>query len=147
MEGFFMPVSEVPAELIEAYKRTQYLVHTKDGILALRVGQPSKELANLIHAARAVGGAFITAENPFSEALAADENKARQAHLREDLVGLGAVVIDGAGQGDDPSWPAEASYAAIGISREQACDLGRKYQQNAIVWFGAGGTPNLIVLR
>jgi hypothetical protein len=147
MEGFFMPVSEVPAELIEAYKRTHYLVHTKDGILALRVGQPSKELANLIHAARAVGGAFITAENPFSEALAADENKARQAHLREDLVGLGAVIIDGAGQANDPSWPAEASYAAIGISREQACDLGRKYQQNGIIWFGAGGTPELIVLR
>ena len=42
-----MPVSEVPAKLIEAYKRTQYLVHTKEGILALRVGQPSKELADL----------------------------------------------------------------------------------------------------
>lgn len=142
-----MPVSEVPAELIEAYKRTQYLVHTKDGILALRVGQPSKELADLIHAAQAVSGTFITAENPFSEALAADENKARQAHLREDLIGLGAVVIDGAGQGDDPSWPAEASYAAIGISLEQACELGRKYLQNAIIWFDASGTPELILLR
>lgn len=142
-----MPVSEVPAKLIEAYKRTQYLVHTKEGILALRVGQPSKELADLIHAAQAAGGAFITAENPYSEALAPDENKARQDHLRQDLADLGAVVIDGAGQGDDPSWPAEASYAAIGISREQACALGRKYQQNAIIWFDASGTPELIVLR
>lgn len=142
-----MPVSEVPAKLIEAYKRTQYLVHTKEGILALRVGQPSKALADLIHAAQAAGGAFITAENPYSEALAPDENKARQDHLRQDLADLGAVVIDGAGQGDDPSWPAEASYAAIGISREQACELGRKYQQNAIIWFDTSGTPELILLR
>ena len=142
-----MSVSEVPAELIEAYKRTQYLVQTKDGILALRVGQPSKKLADLIHAAQPVGGAFITAENPFSRALAANENKVRQAHLLEDLVALGAVVINGAGQGDDPGWPAEASYAAIGISRKQACELGRKYQQNAIIWFAACGTPELIVLR
>lgn len=142
-----MLVSEIPAELIEAYKRTRYLVHTKDRIIALRIGEPSKELTNLLHSAQAVGGAFITAENPLSEALAADENKARQSRLREDLIGLGALVIDGAGQGDDPSWPAEASYAAIGISREQACGLGRKYQQNAIVWFDAGGTPELILLR
>jgi heme oxygenase len=101
----------------------------------------------MILAAQASGGTFITAENPFSQALAADENKVRQTHLREDLVNLGAVVIDGAGQGDDPSWPAEASYAAIGISREQACELGRQYQQNAIIWFDASGTPELIVLR
>lgn len=142
-----MPVSKVPVELIEAYKRTQYLVHTKDGILALRVGQPSEELADLIHAAQAVGGAFITAENPFSQPLTADENKVRQGCLREDLAGFGALVVDGAGQGEDPDWPAEASYAAIGISREQACELGRKYQQNAIVWFDDSGTPELIVLR
>ena len=142
-----MSVSEVPAELIEAYKRTQYLVRTKDGAIALRVGQPSKEMADLIHAAQAGGGAFITAENPFSQPLTADENKARQGCLREDLAGLGAVVIDGAGQGEDPAWPAEASYAAIGISRDQARELGIKYQQNAIVWIDAFGTAEVLLLR
>lgn len=142
-----MSGAEVPAELVEAYKRTQYHAFAGSGEIVLRIGEPSRDAAQLIQAAGASGGAFITAENPFSEQLTEAENAVRQDQLREDLVKLGASVIEGAGQGDDPSWPAEASYAVIGISREQACELGRKYQQNAIVWFDAGGTPELIVLR
>jgi hypothetical protein len=146
-EGFFMSASEVPADMVEAYKRTQYLVQSEDGTIALRVGHQSKEMADLIQSAQAIGGAFITAENPFSRALSANENKARQDRLREDLIGLGAAVIAGAGQGEDPAWPAEASWAAIGISRDQARELGIKYQQNAIVWIDASGTAELILLR
>lgn len=142
-----MSRSEVPAELIEAYKCTKYRAFVDSGEIVLRIGEPSKDAAQLVQAARASGGAFITAENPFSEHLTAEENAARQGQLREDLITLGASVIEGAGQGDDPSWPAEASYAAIGISREQASALGRKYQQNAIVWFDARGIPELIILR
>ena len=142
-----MSGSEIPAELVEAYKRTQYRAFADSGEIVLRIGEPSSAAAQLVRAAGAAGGAFITAENPFSEQLTATDNAVRQDQLRDDLVKLGASVIEGAGQGDDPSWPAEASYAAIGIGREQACELGRKYQQNAIVWFDASGTPELIVLR
>lgn len=142
-----MSVSEVPAELIEAYKRTQYLMQTENGEIVLRIGEPSKALAELIEAAAAEGGAFITAENPFSQQLTADENKVRHDRLREDLAELGALIIDGAGQGEDPSWPAETSYSAIGITRDQACALGIKYEQNAIVWIDATGTGELILLR
>jgi len=142
-----MSVSEVPAELIEAYKRTQYCAFADSGEIVLRIGEPSRAAAQLVGAAGASGGAFITAENPLSVQLPTAENAVRQGELRKDLLKLGASVFEGAGQGDDPSWPAEASYAAIGISREQACELGRKYQQNAIIWFDASGTPELIVLR
>lgn len=142
-----MSASEVPAELVEAYNRTQYLLHTEAGEIVLRIGQPSKAIANLIQAAGTDGGAFITAENPFSQPLTFDENKDRQARLREDLAVLGALIIAGAGQGEDPSWPAEASYSAIGITRDQACELGIKYEQNAIVWIDATGTGELVLLR
>ncbi len=142
-----MPVSKVPAELVEAYNRTQYLIKPENGEIVLRIGEPSKAIAELIEAAAANGGAFITAENPFSEPLTVDENKDRQARLREDLAVLGALIIDGAGQGEDPSWPAEASYSAIGITRDQACELGIRYEQNAIVWIDATGTGELILLR
>jgi len=142
-----MSVSAVPAELVEAYNRTQYLMQTENGEIVLRIGEPSKAIAELIEAAAADGGVFITAENPFSQPLTVDENKDRQDRLRKDLAVLGALVIDGAGQGEDPSWPAEASYSAIGITRDQACELGIKYEQNAIVWFDATGTGELILLR
>lgn len=142
-----MSGSEVPAELIEAYKRTQYRAFADSGEIVLRIGQTSRAAAQLVQAAGASGGAFITAENPLSEQLTSTDNAVRQGQLREDLVKLGASVIEGTGQGDDLRWPAESSYAAIGIGREQACELGRKYQQNAIVWFDVSGTPELIVLR
>lgn len=108
---------------------------------------PSRAIARLIKAAAADGGAFITAENPFSKSLTVDENKVRQGHLREDLVELGALIIDGAGQGEDPAWPPESSYTAIGITRIQACELGIKYEQNAIVWIDTTGTGELIMMR
>ena len=142
-----MSVSAVPAELVEAYNSTQYLMQTENGEIVLRIGEPSKAIAELIEAAAADGGVFITAENLFSQPLTVDENKDRQDRLRKDLAVLGALVIDGAGQGEDPSWPAEASYSAIGITRDQACELGIKYEQNAIVWFDATGTGELILLR
>ena len=142
-----MSGSKIPAGLIEAYKRTHYLVYFEGFEIGLRIGEPSKQMAELKQTAAAVGGAFITAENPFSQSLTASENKVRQDRLRQDLAALGAAVIDGAGQGDDPSWPAEASYAAIGISPDQACELGLKYQQNAIVWIDATGTAELLLLR
>jgi hypothetical protein len=142
-----MSVSEVPTELVEAYKRTKYLVRANDASFALCIGQQSAEMAELIQTASALGCAFITAENPFSQSLTADENKVRQDSLHEDLVGIGAAVINGEGQGEDTAWPAEASYAAIGITREQACELGVKYQQNAIVWIDARGIAELILLR
>lgn len=142
-----MGVSSLPADLVKAYEATQYLVHGDGGTITLRVGQPSREMADLIHSAQATGGAFITAENPFSQAMTAGETKVRQDRLLNDLISVGAVVFEGAGQGEDPAWPAEASWAAIGISRDQACELGIKYQQNAIVWIDATGTAELILLR
>lgn len=142
-----MSFTKVPAELVEAYNRTKYLIQPENGEIVLRIGEPSTAIAELIEAAAADGGAFITAENPFSEPLTVDENKDRQDRLREDLAVLGALIIDGAGQGEDPSWPAEASYSAIGITRDQACELGVKYEQNAIVWIDATGTGELILLR
>lgn len=142
-----LPTSEVPVELIEAYYRTQYRLQTDNGVITLRIAQPCQELVALMKSASAEGGAFITAENPFSQSLSAAENKERQDRLREDLASLGVLIINGAGQGEDPDWPAEASYAAIGVTREQACELGVKYEQNAIVWFDNKGTGELILLR
>ena len=142
-----MPVSKVCAELIAAYMRTEYRAFTPDGEIVLRINEPSKAMGQLMRAAGAKGAAFLTAENPFSKQLSASENSLRQKSLREDLIVIGATVLDGAGQGENPAWPAETSYAAIDITREEAREVGIKYQQNAIVWIDATGTPELLMLR
>lgn len=133
--------------LVQAYRRTRYSAGLDGDAIVLRVDVPSPAMAAAIAAAGAPGAAFITAENPYSTQSPAHDNAASQALLKSELAALGATVFEGVGQGDDPTWPGEASYLAVGISRDQACLLGRKYQQNAIVWIGANGTPELVLLR
>jgi hypothetical protein len=133
--------------LVQAYRRTRYSAGLDGEAIVLMVDVPSPVMAAAIAAAGAPGAAFITAENPYSTPSAAQNNAASQALLKSELAALGATVFEGVGQGDDPNWPGEASYLAVGISRDQACLLGRNYQQNAIVWIGANGTPELVLLR
>jgi hypothetical protein len=42
---------------------------------------------------------------------------------------------------------AEASVGVFGISMENACELGIRYRQNAIIWVGEDATPQLVLLR
>lgn len=142
-----MSKSSLDPTLIQAYRRTRYSADLDGEAIVLMVDSPSPVMAAAIAAAGAPGAAFITAENPYSTSSAAQDNAASQALLKSELAALGATLFEGVGQGDDPNWPGEASYLAVGISRDQACLLGRKYQQNAIVWIGADGTPELVLLR
>ncbi len=142
-----MSATDLSAELVEAYRRTQYRLKIAGNVIVVLIGKPCNAMARVLQILHANGAAFITAENPFSQSLSKVENAERQKRLHDDLCALNATIFDGAGQGDDPKWPAEASYAAIGITREQACELGIKYEQNAIVWINATGTGELIFLR
>ena len=141
------PDTAIPDELVTAYRATEYRVTSSTHPFVLRIGRRSEDLADLFVQTGKTGATFITAENPFSQTSTMQENAANQACLHHDLSAAGATILEGSGQGEDPAWPAEASYLAIGISREQACELGRKYRQNAIVWIDADGVPELLLLR
>lgn len=142
-----MSVSDLPTELVEAYRRTEYRIHAGEESIVLRIGEPSGGARRLIEECGNGGATFITAENPYSRPQTVVENLARQASLRADLTRIGASILEGAGHGQDPTWPPEASYFAVGVTRAQACELGRKYQQNAIVWIGRESIPELLMLR
>lgn len=142
-----MPSTTISDELIAAYGETDYRVVADDCDLVLNIGQRSDELASHYALTGKYQATFITAENPFSRAATEEENAASQAALYQDLFATGAVIKEGAGQGKDPAWPAEASFLAIGVSRQEACELGRRYSQNAIVWIGPEAVPELVLLR
>jgi len=142
-----MSTTAISDEILAAYNATDYRVISDDGLFVLKIGQRSDELARRFELIGQEGATFITAENPFSQTASAEENAANQASLYRDLASTGAIIMEGTGQGEDPAWPAEASYLAIGISREQACELGRKYRQNGIVWIGSNTVPELVLLR
>jgi hypothetical protein len=72
----------------------------------------------------------ITAWNP-GMTLDEEENRRRNDELRAVLDDLGHDVIDAVGRSRDGRW-AEPSFAIIGLDRDAALDLGRRFGQVAI---------------
>jgi hypothetical protein len=139
--------TDLDAALVEAYRATDYLVGDGSGRFILRVGQQSPALARHMQTASASSALFITAYNPYSVQLRAEENEAAHRRLHADLAPLAIQVIEGQGQADQGDWPAERSFLALGIDFEMSRTLGARYKQNAIVWAGADAIPQLILLR
>lgn len=79
--------------------------------------------------------AIVTAYNPSSEQLSAEENQQRHQALERDLKSFSYVAASG--ESPDGTW-VEAGFAVLDIDLEAALPLGKKYGQNAILW-GEGG--------
>src|SRR5262245_46636383 len=128
-------------QLIEAYEQALYAL---DAGPVLRIGVQDPELDHLLDMHGAVTAAFVTAANPRGEARPTVENAAAMAALRASLEWPGL-----AGEGRDPAgrWSPEPSVLVLGIPRPQAEALGRRLEQNAIVFVEKGGAPELVVLR
>lgn len=138
--------SQIDPATLQAYRETEFRV-TGDAPMTLRLGQACASLARLQLAHRVDCSTFITACNPFSIELSDAENAARQAALAEDLRKRSLTFFDGVGQHPSHNWPGEPSYLVLGLSFEAARTLGRRLEQNAIVWNGAGAVPELVLLR
>jgi hypothetical protein len=92
---------------------------------------------------------FITAFNP-EGALQADAlNQAAHEALMNALSALTGLLFEGEGRGtqDNAGWPAEKSFLALGIDREESARLGRQFRQDAVVRTGPDGVPELLLLR
>jgi hypothetical protein len=144
--------SQLPLALIDAYKGTTYRANAGAEWVELRIGIRSRDLLNLYERQGqdtniSRSAAFITAWNPFSEERTPSENAAANAALEADLRACGLLYFHGEGQGSDPQWAPEASFLALGLTKQAAIDLGRRYDQNAIVFAGDDAVPHLMLLR
>src|SRR5262247_2216821 len=97
-----------------------------------------------LEAHAAATAAFITAANPHGEERASAANEAAMAALRASLSWPWLP-----GEGRDPAgrWRAEPSVLLLGISRAEAEALGRRLEQNAIVFVKKGHPAELVLLR
>ena len=139
-------MSEIPSPTLTAYLETDYRVFSEPPF-ALCIGAASETLLKLYCQYGADCATFVTACNPYSQQVEAAANAARQAELESELKQRGLKFIAGEGRHPAGGWPAEASFLVLGISREEAMDLGRRYEQNAVVWCGADAVPELVLLR
>jgi hypothetical protein len=137
--------ADLNPQLRKAYRETEYRV-TEGEPFVLRVDEPCPELLGLYRAKNVSCAAFITACNPFSQPLSAEENARRQAELRSELARRSLFYLEGVGQHPSGTWPGEPSFLVLGLALEAAKTLGRAYEQNAIVWCGADAVPRLVLL-
>jgi hypothetical protein len=126
----------IDAATLLAYQQTEYRVHGSVPII-LQVGVRSAQLAILHQVHRTDCSAFVSACNPLGVLIDDAANTQR----------LGHIAIAGIGQHPTGTWPAEPSFLVLGLSRAGAQQLGRKFEQNAILWANAAAIPELLLLR
>lgn len=147
---FYLPRSDIPADLIAAYRSAHYRAGSGPDAITLHVDQHSEPLSQLLIASGHRCAAFITACNPFGVSQNPESNGAACARLRDRLnqcVSGSDQIIKGAGFDPSAAWPPEESFLVLGLDLETSCALGREFHQNAIVWAGEDAVPSLILLR
>ena len=138
--------SIIDQQSIQAYMDTNYHVNGATP-LTLNIGVANAGLAALHKTHSVESSAYVTACNPFSQALNDSAHNARQAVLVRELQQHGLIYIKGIGQHPTNGWTGEQSFLVLGLSREDARVLGVRHEQNAIVWCGTDAVPELVLLR
>ena len=138
--------SVLPPDLQQAYKETDYRV-LPPAAMVLKIGRANDALLHVYAQHGVACAAYITACNPLSASLSDGENAARMAAFREALNAAGWIHFSGEGKHPDNNWPAEPSYLVLGLDREAAARVGCEQAQNAVVWCGEDGVPELLLLR
>lgn len=136
-------MNNIAPELVQAFMETEYFVHA-DPAFKMKIGQPCPELASLMAEHKAHCAAFITAWNPFSQALSPTENEQRQQELKAQLKTRGQSWIEGIGQHPSNQWPGEPSVLILNLNRESATVLAAQYKQHAFVWADETAVPTLV---
>lgn len=138
--------SLLPAGLINAYRETRYHVFTEPPI-ALAIDGFNGDVLALHRRFDVDCSAFVTACNPFSNAVSDAENQTLMQQLETELREARYRYVPGEGRHPSNAWPAEPSYLALGMAQQEAATIGRRFSQNAVVWTGCDGIPRLILLR
>jgi hypothetical protein len=138
--------SVIQPDLIQAYIETEFHVLAASPFV-LGIGRVSSELLLTHQMHRVECSTFLTACNPFSQALTDEANELRQKTLEAELATHSLEFLGGIGQHPSNQWPGEPSFLILGLTLEAAKKLCHRFEQNAFVWSGSDGTPQLILLR
>lgn len=138
-------MNSLPADLVEAYRRTDYQVADGSYAFTMRVDEPSDSLRTCHFAHGVESSAFITACNPRSVPTTDAENTAAMARLERSLQEDGYFVLRGRGVDPTGRWPGEPSFLVLGITQADAVALAHRFGQHAIVCAGDDATPRLVV--
>lgn len=132
-------------DLAAAYRKTSYVVDAPVvAAFAIRIGEACPPLDELMERTGTTAWAFVTACNPRSKPLAVAENATRMERLREVIERGGYAFLPGAGVPDEAGWSPEPSFLVLGIPVEAAVEIGRLFEQHAIVVGSRGMSAALL---
>ena len=138
-------MTSVSADLLDAYRRTDYRV--LDGVppFVMRVDEWCEPLRRCHEAFDVRCSTFITAWNPRSTPTPRTINDAAMERLSHDVAALGLRALAGVGVDPDGTWKGEPSLLVLGLDVPAALTLARAYGQHAIVCAGPDAIPRLVV--
>jgi hypothetical protein len=140
-------MTAIDAGLVAAYQRTDYVVFEEERETVLRIGTANAEIDLLLSRHGAERAAMITAWNPESVVLSADENELRDAALWQCIADHVLFALPAEGRDPTGQWTPEQSCLILDVTRDLAMEIGRQFGQNAIVIVTRGAVPELLLLR
>ena len=144
VEALLVAMRALPAGLLRAYCDTRYRILRNDEPVTLRLLEdPPMGIAELLNEHRAQSWAFITACNPYSEALSEEANAQRHALLLQLLTAQSLTCYPAVGVAESGDWR-EQSVFVPGISYAMARAVGTVFQQHAVLFGESGGPVELV---
>lgn len=162
-------MSDVSYQSIQSYEQAAYFVLKKNEFdllpnnidFLVQCKQNNQCIDALLETLQLSSWALITAWNPeSSKEIPKEENKIQNESLLCDIQNQQYTHIRygfGASSNYDPQkspseqqdtiWAPEESFLILGISRESAILLGKKYRQNAILFGEKNGIVELVLCR
>ena len=121
--------NNISPELLAAYSNTKFIIYNP--YIEIKVNTLNIELDKLLLDNKVQNWAFITSQNPFSEILSMEENTKFYNELKNYVSDF--IFFEGEGIGEDENWAPEKSLLIIGLDEVQAIEIGKRFNQNAIV--------------
>lgn len=114
--------------------------------IIVRVGERSEMLDKLLEQHGDEEWAFITPFNPYPDTLSDIENRRRLDEMKRMLASYVTYLGEGRGDEEHPCAP-EVGEWILGITREEAREIGNHFGQKAILAGSKGKPVDLVVLR
>lgn len=129
-------------DLLTSYYKTDYIIY--DPKIIIKINEKNKELNKLLKKNNVSEWAYITAYNPMSQISSEARNESANKKLLIDIQEY--KVFKGEGVGQDNTWKPEKSFLVLGVNKNKAIEIGKKYLQKAIIFGVINQSAELIIL-
>lgn len=132
----------ISKELIKAYFKATFRVVDDKNEIILKPNVKSEDVVRLHSKHQVSTSALITAYNPYSEDTQQSINESAQTELIE-VVAQQWKTLNGEGFDPAGAWKSEPSILVLGVGIDEAINIGKQFNQNAILFISQDGIPKL----